>query len=75
MTVFCEFVWPGADGLRIFTFPDLVNKIKYCKETAQTRKGRAIQSASTKSQMTNPEPGISTSINTIICNYFIESAF
>jgi hypothetical protein len=54
---FCEAIWPGADGLiRIFTFPRLV--IIYCKETAQTRKGRAMQSAFTKSQIMTPEPGI-----------------
>jgi hypothetical protein len=46
---FCDsimrgYIRPGADGLiRIFTFPHLV--IIYCKETAQTRKGRAMQSA------------------------------
>jgi hypothetical protein len=57
VTLLCEDIWPGADGLiRIFTFPHLV--IIYCKETAQTRKGRAMQRASTKSQITTPEPGI-----------------
>jgi hypothetical protein len=56
VTLLCEVVWPAADGLiRIFTFPHLVI---ICKETAQTRKGRATKSASTKSQMTTPEPGI-----------------
>jgi hypothetical protein len=57
VTLLCEVIWPGADGLiRIFTLPHLV--IIYFKETAQTRKGRVIQSASTKSQITTPEPGI-----------------
>jgi hypothetical protein len=57
VTLLCEVVWPAAVGLiRIFTFLHLV--IIYCEETAQTRKGRAMQSASTKSQMTTPDPGI-----------------
>jgi hypothetical protein len=48
----CEFIWPGADGLiRIYTFPHLV--IIYCKETAQTRIRRVIQSSSTKTHMTS----------------------
>jgi hypothetical protein len=49
-SVLCEAIWPGADGvIRIFTFPYLVIII-HCKETAQTGIGRAMQSASTKSQ-------------------------
>jgi hypothetical protein len=49
----------GQVPMVLFAYlPSPIQLSYFARETAQTRIGRAMQSASTNSQMTTPEPGI-----------------